>query len=328
MDDEADLGDVGVGRAPVLLLPQLDDGIGLIVQQPLDAAELAFGVVADAVGDLGILALDDRPHASLWPSARALGESDARARVASRLRVYAASRTAPRPSRGRLSAHARPRSPRRPGARPDQRLAQAASVAPVVTTSSTSRTQRPATTRGSRDHRECARHVRRTLARGRARTGRPSPRRARARGRTAVRDAGAATLRDEGGLVVAARRSRSAWTGTGTTRSAPTPTRAQRRATAAPSGSASLCSPPYFRSWSAARTGPANGAHHSSCRSGAGMSAGMPIGVRRASRAGRRAPAGTRGRAARPRGHIRSTTAGSARSSAARTGVAAWPSAR
>ena len=64
VDDEADLGDVGGGRAPVLLRPQLDGGIGLIVQQPLDPFDLAFGVVPHAVGDLGVLALDDRPHAS------------------------------------------------------------------------------------------------------------------------------------------------------------------------------------------------------------------------------------------------------------------------
>ena len=53
-----------VRGAPVLLVPELDGGVGPIVEQPLDPSELALRVVANAVRDLGVLALDDRPHAS------------------------------------------------------------------------------------------------------------------------------------------------------------------------------------------------------------------------------------------------------------------------
>ena len=59
----ADLGDMGGGGAPVLLVPELDRGVGPIVEEPLDPFELALRVLADAVRDLGVLALDDRPHA-------------------------------------------------------------------------------------------------------------------------------------------------------------------------------------------------------------------------------------------------------------------------
>ena len=89
-----------------------------------------------------------------------------------------------------------------------------------------------------------------------------------------------------------AARARSAWTGTWLTRSAPTPTTAQRRATARPSGSARRCSPPYLIAWSAARTTPWNGAHHSSWSSGSGRSPGSPIATPgRAGRGAHRAPA-------------------------------------
>ena len=64
VDDQGDLGDVGVRRAPVHLVRELDDGVGLVVEEALEPVELALGVVADPVGDLDVLALDDRPHAS------------------------------------------------------------------------------------------------------------------------------------------------------------------------------------------------------------------------------------------------------------------------
>jgi len=170
---------------------------------------------------------------------------------------------------------------------------QAANVAPVVTTSSTRRIHRPATStepspptspkapatfdaRSSRPSSNCAMVARRRAS---VRThGRPSAR--------------AATSAISAAWSYPRRRSRSAWTGTGTTRSAPIPVRLQRRATAAPRGSASRRSPAYFKSCRAPRTGPAYGAHHSSWRSGEGISAGRPMGVppgrsRRASSAGR-----------------------------------------
>ena len=57
----------------MVLAPELHGGIGLIVKQPFDPFELALRVLADAIGDLGILALDDRPQAyppGQWPPVR------------------------------------------------------------------------------------------------------------------------------------------------------------------------------------------------------------------------------------------------------------------
>ena len=64
VDQEGDLGEVGVRGAAVLLAPELDRGVGAIVGQPVDPLELSLGIVADPVRDLGVLALDDRPHGS------------------------------------------------------------------------------------------------------------------------------------------------------------------------------------------------------------------------------------------------------------------------
>ena len=77
----------------------------------------------------------------------------------------------------------------------------------------------------------------------------------------------------------------------------PRPRRAGERAAARPT---------YFSSWRAARTGPANGAHHSSWRSGNGQVGGQADRACRPAAPGvRRAPAGTSRRAARPRGRSR-----------------------
>ena len=69
MDDECDFDEVGVGGTLVMLVPELDGGVGLIVEEPLEPPEFALRVLADAIGDLGVLALDDRPHANPpgWP---------------------------------------------------------------------------------------------------------------------------------------------------------------------------------------------------------------------------------------------------------------------
>ena len=71
-------------------------------------------------------------------------------------------------------------------------------------------------------------------------------------------------------------RRRVSCTGTGTISSPPAPTAAQRAATASPSGTASRRSPAYLSAWSARRTVPANGAHHSSWRSGCGGPSARP----------------------------------------------------
>src|SRR4051794_10945304 len=55
VDHEADFGDMGGGGTLVLLSPQLDRGIRLVVQQPLDPSDFPFRVVPHAVRDLGVL---------------------------------------------------------------------------------------------------------------------------------------------------------------------------------------------------------------------------------------------------------------------------------
>ena len=150
--------------------PELHGGIGLIVQQPLDPSELAFRVLADAIGDLGVLALDDRPHASPLgrrPVSRVSG-SDAGGRVADRPdRVYPVRPGRPGSAFAGDGDRARPRRPGRDRAP----TPQAARVAPVVTTSSTSRTQRPAT---ARRRAPAARRTRNAPATLVARSSRPS----------------------------------------------------------------------------------------------------------------------------------------------------------
>ena len=66
VDDQRDLGDVGVRRRSCACsLESSTIGVGPVVQEALEPAELALGVVANPVRDLDILALDDRPHAHL-----------------------------------------------------------------------------------------------------------------------------------------------------------------------------------------------------------------------------------------------------------------------
>jgi len=53
---------------------ELDDGVGPVVEEALDALEASLGIPANPIGDLEVLALDDRPHGrpprSLWYEAR------------------------------------------------------------------------------------------------------------------------------------------------------------------------------------------------------------------------------------------------------------------
>ena len=62
VDDQRDVDKVRIGRAAVLLHGQLHDRIAAVVQETLDPGQLALGVPADSLGDLDVLALDDRPH--------------------------------------------------------------------------------------------------------------------------------------------------------------------------------------------------------------------------------------------------------------------------
>ena len=70
--DQRDLDDVGVRRAPVVFVGELDDRVRPIVHEPRDVPELSLRVGADSLGDLDVLALDDGSHASPpeGPSAR------------------------------------------------------------------------------------------------------------------------------------------------------------------------------------------------------------------------------------------------------------------
>ena len=103
VDDQRDLGDVGVRRAAMLLVRELDDGIGAVVEHPLEPPELALRIVADPVRDLDVLALDDRPHASP-PGRRRSGieysPGPFRGLFAGRPRLAVGRPAVPRPARG------------------------------------------------------------------------------------------------------------------------------------------------------------------------------------------------------------------------------------
>ena len=62
VDDERDVRDVRVGRAAVRLVRQLDESVRAVIEEPLEAGELALRVLPDPVRDLEVLAPDDRPH--------------------------------------------------------------------------------------------------------------------------------------------------------------------------------------------------------------------------------------------------------------------------
>ena len=254
---------------------ELDDGVGSIVKQPLETSQLALGVLTDPVRDLDILALDDRPHASpprchpgvrATRSDRAGGSADGPVPSIARTRSITV-RVPPRLPR---------RRPRRCLERVGARSQRRAGRHDVVDEERPSGPRLPVWQRGHGHALGMHRPRSPRAGHARARTGPPSPGRARAPGRVAGR-AGGHDRGDESGLVVAAlalafvRGPEQA-----RRRSAPTPTRAQRRAMAAPSGMARRRSLAYFSWWRASRTGPANGAHHSSWRTGSGRSAGKP----------------------------------------------------
>jgi hypothetical protein len=56
----------------MLLVGELDDGVGPVIQDAFQPLELALGIRSDPVGDLDVLPPDDRLHASP-PGRRPLG---------------------------------------------------------------------------------------------------------------------------------------------------------------------------------------------------------------------------------------------------------------
>ena len=60
--DERDLDDVRIVAAAVLLVRQFNDCVGAVIQVTLQAVHLPLGVLPHGIGDIEVLALDDRPH--------------------------------------------------------------------------------------------------------------------------------------------------------------------------------------------------------------------------------------------------------------------------
>src|SRR6185503_8042376 len=65
VDLERDVDDMGVLDAPVLLDRELDGGVRLVIEEALEAPELALRVLADRARHLVVLALDDGPQTHL-----------------------------------------------------------------------------------------------------------------------------------------------------------------------------------------------------------------------------------------------------------------------
>ena len=277
-------------------------------------ASLRSAYCADAVGDLDVLALDDRPHGDLPARTRRLaaGGDGPADRGPPGVRVYARSDAPRPPADGPRRSAPLPlardgdRADRR--ARPPSRSARGrgASVAPVVTTSSTSTIQRPAIGRAGRRgrDRERVRDVGRAVRAGRGRNWAVV---ARVRSRTARHGRPSVAPRRPGDAArpgrSRARGAASAWTGTGhedvAAGAGPPPARGERLAERLARAGARRA---YLSAWSACRTTPLNGAHHSSWRSGRGRSVGSPSGVPGGQRrAGRRARGGRPRRSAGPR---------------------------
>src|SRR4051812_16290476 len=61
IDDERHVGHMGIGCTPMLLIRELHDHVRSIVEQPVEPSQPTLGILADAVRDLDVLALDDRP---------------------------------------------------------------------------------------------------------------------------------------------------------------------------------------------------------------------------------------------------------------------------
>ena len=65
VDHQRDFDDMRDRGTSMLLHGELDQGVAPVVEEALHPAELALGVPADVVGDVDVLALDDRPHGDL-----------------------------------------------------------------------------------------------------------------------------------------------------------------------------------------------------------------------------------------------------------------------
>ena len=157
VDDQRHLDDVRVLGASMLLDRQLDERIGPVVEDSLEPPELAFRVAADALWDLDVLTLDDRPHAHLprhrgppsvagspggWAGRPAFGRVYTASADRSESRQGSPVPRLIRPAPYRSLATVIAETPTAPASMSG--VAQAARLAPVVTTSSTRMIQRPA----------------------------------------------------------------------------------------------------------------------------------------------------------------------------------------
>ena len=213
------------------LVRELDDGVGAVVEEPLEAAQLALGVVADPIRDLDVLALDDRPHAvTSGLSGRRPSIAAGSARPRSSLAGDGDGRHADGAGASRAVGAGGERRAGRDDVVDEQDPATDATAVSARLRVAPRRRRRRSRARSRRSRSNWA-----IVARARRRSG------AQGSPGGAPRHA-----RDELGLVVAARAGPSAWTGTCATSVGADADRAQRRATAAPSGAASRCSPPYL----------------------------------------------------------------------------------
>ena len=64
VDDQGHVDDVAVLDRLVALDGELRLGVGTVVEQPFEAAELALRIRSVGLGDVEVLALDDDPHRS------------------------------------------------------------------------------------------------------------------------------------------------------------------------------------------------------------------------------------------------------------------------
>ena len=282
--------------APVGLVRELDDGVGLIVEEAVEPGELALRVVADPVGNLEVLAPDDRPHGtSPARSARLVpgdGPAD-RARWTSSIDRGHPGTAAASVAGSSLPRHGDRRHRR--GRRPEERLAagrerRAGRHDVVDQHDPATGDRRPASAAQPRS----ARDVRRPVAPVELGTGRSSRRRApsAAQPRQPRRRGGRG--RDELGLVVAALaaprrvdRDRDEQVAAG---AGPPPALRDGLAERL----ASRRSPAYLSAWSARRSEPAERRAPLELEQRVRWASASPSGVPAGSAAGRRPGAGRR----------------------------------
>ena len=315
VDHQRDLDDVGVGRAAVLLDGELDQGVAIrVVEEPLQPLQLALRIGAVRSGTSMFFPLTivltlppgRREVSPTWVSDRL--RRDRRVRPAAP-RVYTRAGSGPGgrpPNASPLAGNgdrgdadrARLEEGRGAGR---ERGAGRDDVVDEHDPATRQRPLGPAASRAARLQPERSGDVGRPLRPVEVELGGRGPcplEDRRARQAESSRAADLARSAPPGRSRAGAPGPRGPGPAPGRRR--PPPTRRQRRASAAPSGTASRCSPAYLSSWSALRTRPVNGAHHSSWSRGAGTSDGSPIGTPGGAPAARRALAGTPHRSADP----------------------------